>query len=669
MKSQIKCYIKQVFREKLVCICRLMEKHQGKDWKVQMRTLKQIISRYMYMITCILVVVILVILVCIQVLTEKKRAYDDAIRTIKQIESVLSENQKDLEEIKREYRETCIHNARIVAYIIESDWDVLSNTEKLRDVARSLEVDEIHIFDTQGRIFTGTHPEYYGYTFDSGEQIQFFKPMLENKELELVQEITPNTAEGKPMQYSAIWSQNKKYIVQIGKEPIHVMKMTEKNELSHVFSHFRINPSANYYAVDVETGEIVGSTALETVGAPVRDIGIELSQITNASEGFYAKINGEWSFCVFEQISGNYVGRVLIVKNLYQRVPTNAFWIFISLLIVAFTLAKAVVRQMNFHVVKKIDNLNDKLQSIADGNLDEKLDMRSSVEFDKLSGYVNYMVNSLIENSKKMSYALSKTNIRMGTYEYSNQSNKVQYTECIPEIFSIDKEQMGILSSNRDLFIRFLDDIKNNLVRNEEGVYKYKDLYVRIEEITSIGEVFGVVVDVTAQMNRRKEIEKERDIDVLTGLYNRRGIDKRFERLFEYPEKLGYSAIIMIDADGLKSINDTYGHDKGDIYLQKIANVINNFGIKRSVASRQGGDEYVLFLYGYDSEDELLGEIEKLRSIQSHNTAHLNKEIEVPIRFSMGYCMVNNCTDYHKLIKEADKKMYQDKLERKKNIV
>ena len=625
----MKYYIKQVFREKLVCICRLMEEHQGKDWKVQMRTLKQIISRYMYMITCILVVVILVILVCIQVLTEKKRAYDDAIRTIKQIESVLSENQKDLEEIKREYRETCIHNARIVAYIIESDWDVLSNTEKLRDVARSLEVDEIHIFDTQGRIFTGTHPEYYGYTFDSGEQIQFFKPMLENKELELVQEITPNTAEGKPMQYSAIWSQNKKYIVQIGKEPIHVMKMTEKNELSHVFSHFRINPSANYYAVDVETGEIVGSTALETVGAPISDIGIELSQITNASEGFYAKINGEWSFCVFEQISGNYVGRVLIVKNLYQRVPTNAFWIFISLLIVAFTLAKAVVRQMNFHVVKKIDNLNDKLQSIADGNLDEKLDMRSSVEFDKLSGYVNYMVNSLIENSKKMSYALSKTNIRMGTYEYSNQSNKVQYTECIPEIFSIDKEQMGLLSSNRDLFIRFLDDVKNKLVRNEEGIYKYKDLYVRIEEITSIGEVFGVVVDVTSQMNKTKEIEKERDIDVLTGLYNRRGIDKRFERLFEYPEKLGYSAIIMIDADGLKSINDTYGHDKGDIYLQKIANVINNFGIKRSVASRQGGDEYVLFLYGYDSEDELLGEIEKLRSIQSHNTAHLNKEIDI----------------------------------------
>ena len=78
------------------------------------------------------------------------------------------------------------------------------------------------------------------------------------------------------------------------------------------------------------------------------------------------------------------------------------------------------------------------------------------------------------------------------------------------------------------------------------------------------------------------------------------------DKLFAEHDKLGYSAIVMIDADGLKGINDNYGHEKGDIYLKKIANIINNYGIAGSVASRQGGDEYVLFLYGYDSEEELL---------------------------------------------------------------
>ena len=104
------------------------------------------------------------------------------------------------------------------------------------------------------------------------------------------------------------------------------------------------------------------------------------------------------------------------VSNLYQRVPTTAVWILVSLLIVTYILAKVVVWQMNRHVVMKIDEVNNKLQSIADGNLDEKLDMRSSVEFYKLSGYINIMVNSLLENNKKMSYALSKTNMQVGTY-------------------------------------------------------------------------------------------------------------------------------------------------------------------------------------------------------------------------------------------------------------
>lgn len=46
--------------------------------------------------------------------------------------------------------------------------------EKLKDIAVSMEIDEIHIFDETGCIFAGTNPEYYGLTLDSGEQVRFF---------------------------------------------------------------------------------------------------------------------------------------------------------------------------------------------------------------------------------------------------------------------------------------------------------------------------------------------------------------------------------------------------------------------------------------------------------------------------------------------------------------
>ena len=177
-----------------------------------------------------------------------------------------------------------------------------------------------------------------------------------------------------------------------------------------------------------------------------------------------------------------------------------------------------------------------------------------------------------------------------------------------------------------------------------------------------------MVVDVTGEVKKRKEIERERDMDTLTGLLNRRGLEERLTELFAEPEQLGYSALVMIDADGLKGINDTYGHEKGDVYLKKIANIINNFGIKSSVSSRLGGDEYVLFLYDYDSEDELMRTIETLRYIQSNSTASLDKNITVPMRFSFGYSLTGDVRDYNKLLKEADDMMYRDKAERKKQF-
>ena len=138
--------------------------------------------------------------------------------------------------------------------------------------------------------------------------------------------------------------------------------------------------------------------------------------------------------------------------------------------------------------------------------------------------------------------------------------------------------------------------------------------------------------------------------------------------LFSDPESLGQSAIFMIDADGLKGINDTYGHEKGDIYLKKIGQVIADVGTKRSIASRQGGDEFVLFLYGYDSEEELANVIGDLEYMQSNSFAALDKDIIVPLRFSLGYCLVKEETDYQALLKEADRRMYQNKMERKKEM-
>ncbi len=630
-----------------------------------MQTLKRIIARYMYQITLILVAVILVAVLGIQLINERARAYENAQETLAQIEQMLSENQEELLEIREEYRQTCLHNAEVIARIIESDPGVVDDVEELRAIAASLEVDEIHIFDQTGRIVAGTHPEYYDFTFDSGEQMMFFKPMLEDKSLKLVQDITPNTAEGKLMQYSARWSDHREFIVQVGMEPRNVTKVTEKNEMSYIFSLFRVNLDAGYYAIDAQTGVVVGSTELEHTGCRFTELGFDHDQITDDGKGFYANVNGQNSFCVFKKLGNNYVGQVVSMKRLYQRVPAILLTLFICLAVVSLALIRGVTKHMNRYVVDQIDEVNGKLNAISNGDLEEAVDVRSSVELSKLSDYINRMVTSLLDNNKKMSYVLTKTNLYIGIYEYNSHMNRVRYTEYIPRIFALTPEEMEGLSADIYRFKSFIGKLRQNPVADEQNVYQAGDQYVKLEEILNNGDVFGVAIDVTAEIRKRKEIEMERDMDPLTGLYNRRGLDIRLTELFSQPWELRHSAIIMVDADGLKRVNDTYGHEVGDVYLQKIAEIISSFGSRSCVASRQGGDEFIVFLYDYDSGEELTKTLDRLKYLQDHSAADIGGIHAFPLRFSYGYSLYREETDYQTLIREADEKMYENKLERR----
>ncbi len=632
-----------------------------------MKTLKQIIRKYMYQVAAIVVFFMIIIVLYIQLRVEQVRVYESSIQTFSLIHNKLIENEQELTNIKEEYRQTCLYNAEMIARVVDSDPEILKNLDDLRKLAELLEVDEIHIFDKTGRIFSGTHPEYYNLTFDSGEQIGFFKPMLEDKSLRLVQPITPNTAEGKLMQYSAVWCKSGAYIVQVGMEPVSIKKLTEKNEISYIFTTFKVYPDADYFDIDAESGEIIGSTDSESIGRNVEEIGIDFDKAKNDADGFHARVNGCVSFCVFQKEGDVYLCRIIPITTMYERCPTLMGSLTLCLIFMAFVLVYVVTKHLNKFVVDEIREINQKLNLIADGEYDETIEVRSSIEFSDLSDYINAMLKSILDHNVKMSYVLNKTNLLIGVYEYNRNMGKVRFTEYVPQIFSKTIEEMEGLSSDVGRFQDYIKEIHSKPVQDETDVYMVGDKYVKLDEIENESGVFGVVMDITRSIMKRKKLEKERDVDLLTGLLNRRGLDVKLTELFSHPEDLLYSAMIMIDADGLKVVNDTYGHECGDVYLKKIANVIRDFGNRDSVVSRQGGDEFVIFLYHYGSEEELIETMGDLENLQDSIYEDIKEGVRVPLRFSFGYCLTKGETNFQSILNEADKKMYQNKLERRKH--
>ena len=633
-----------------------------------MLTIRTRLVKYTQKITLIMILIIIVVSTMVQIVNEHNQQYSLAVTAFEQIRHILEENQVELDNIQEEYRNTCLNNAEAVGYIIQKNPSILEDAKELKKIAEYIEVDEIHIFDETGKMFMGTHSQYFGYTFDSGEQISFFKPLLTDKSLKLCQEITPNTGENKLMQYSALWSKDKKVIIQIGMEPVRLMRNTEKNELSSIFALLRINVGVNYYAIDEKSGKIIGSTNLDDVGKYANDIGFELDHFEKYEKGHHLHVNNEPSFGVFTKIDGNLVGRVVANNVLYEHIFNNIATLIIWFILIDTIWLLSITKHVNKYVINGIYRVNSKLRSITEGDLDEVVDVDTSVEFFELSHRINEMVKSLLFNEEKVSYILNKTNMRIGIYEYNENMKNVHFTEYVSNILMLDEKETKQLSSDCYLFKTYMDKLRKNPVEDIEGVFQVEgntECYVKIEEVKQDNDIFGMLIDVTEDTIRRKQIEAERDIDLLTGLYNRRGMEYRLSTLFKAPEKLGYAAFIMVDADGLKGINDNYGHEMGDLYLKRIADVLGSFALGNGVAARQGGDEFILFLYDYNTEEELLKTIESLRYIQDNSSAYLSDELKVDLRFSFGFCITKGNADYEYLMKQADKEMYIDKQDRK----
>lgn len=155
--------------------------------------------------------------------------------------------------------------------------------------------------------------------------------------------------------------------------------------------------------------------------------------------------------------------------------------------------------------------------------------------------------------------------------------------------------------------------------------------------------------------------------DFLTGAYNRTKLESYLSERIESVHRKGKTfSAIMIDLDDFKNINDTLGHDIGDLALETAANVFKSCIRGEDVLARYGGDEFCIIL-DVTEEEELEVMAERIRD----RVRLYNESFSSPFRLeiSMGYAVYDpnlkmNIEEFKRLI---DFKMYQDKRDRKSN--
>ena len=198
-------------------------------------------------------------------------------------------------------------------------------------------------------------------------------------------------------------------------------------------------------------------------------------------------------------------------------------------------------------------------------------------------------------------------------------------------------------------------------IQHSDGSTQYIILRVtRVQE--ALPSEVGLLEDVTSSMLEQQRIEHERDYDILTGLYNRQAFHQVCTELFAHPERLGHAALLMMDLDNLKHINDTYGHDWGDQYIRQTGLCFAENTPSGTICSRLSGDEFLLLFYGYDSQEDIRAILERLNAALRTSCATLPNGKTLTISISGGVAWYpEDGSDLKTLKKYADFAMYQVK--------
>ena len=239
-------------------------------------------------------------------------------------------------------------------------------------------------------------------------------------------------------------------------------------------------------------------------------------------------------------------------------------------------------------------------------------------------------------------------------YEHAEELRKQVLVEHILT-FVLIFVLLGIVTLTSLMIFRPLKNIID-LIRDEQPV-PVKGAY----EIRFLAKTYNLMNHVSRES--KEKLEYDATHDELTGLYNRRGYDFLLNNV-----DIDTSALVLIDLNEFKKINDTYGHDVRDRALIKVANVLNRNFRAHDFVCRIGGDEFAVIMI--HTEPELKDKIAaKVRNINASLQADAQKEDLPPISLSAGVVFGELHHSISEIYKQADNALYKAKADSGHDVI
>ena len=325
-------------------------------------------------------------------------------------------------------------------------------------------------------------------------------------------------------------------------------------------------------------------------------------------------------------------------------------------------------------LIKNINNVKIRYESYFNmirGVTNQNMKMNND-DIVEIELAMNSILNKTIDELENLIF-ISEKNFNQRLKEVANGMERYYNTIIIISLFGM-------------FFLVIINSIfKNKILRSMENLKITTDYFVSlldgkhlleeyefIKENTEIGNIIKQMNDRVPLVKDNIQKLKELAIkDTLTGLYNRRFLQEHTEYFIAKAKrdktKMG---VLLLDIDYFKMINDTYGHDAGDIVLKSFSNLIISCIRESDVAVRYGGEEFIVILTNVGNDADILkiaNNINMMTSkldIKIDNTTVLNKTVSIGISI-----FPNDADNIDTLITKADEALYLAKNNGRNRVV
>ena len=397
-----------------------------------------------------------------------------------------------------------------------------------------------------------------------------------------------------------------------------------------------------------------------------------------SEDGDWLELNGKRYYMVLEQLqvynrNAPFAGEKWYLAGAIEQSVLLAFSdrmrkVLLATILVTLVLSVCGSLLVSARLASPINHLYREVVDAQEKKTFPRLSRTAIREVDRFAETITQLNKELVTNSTKFLRIMDMASVEIGGYELRTDTGSVFVTDNFFSLLGMP----GI--TGKPLSVRRFEEVlkgireKNPCARTAEGdellTIQQPDgvRYIMLRSTIEGHAKIGLAEDVTATVLERKRIEHERDYDILTGLYNRQAFNRVCTELFAAPERMGVAALMMMDLDNLKHINDTYGHDWGDQYIRRTGQCLRENTPAGTVCARLSGDEFLVLFHGYRSRDAVREKIDCLTKAMQQSVAVLPSGNALHISLSGGIAWYpDDGQDWETLKKYADFAMYQVK--------